>query len=64
MMRPDYFHLQHDLINTIGIAMHNGVPMAVIDLSNAERDNIDPEELCHLAREYGLDPDDYLVDDD
>lgn len=49
--------LRKDLINYFGTAVFSGMPMAVIDLSKAERASED--ELMQLAYKNGFDPEDY-----
>ncbi|MBQ4339581.1 MAG: hypothetical protein IJC41_01080 [Firmicutes bacterium] len=49
--------LRKDLINYFGTAVFSGMPMAVIDLSKAERASED--ELIQLAYKNGFDPEDY-----
>ncbi len=64
-MKIDVERLRQDLMNCIGTAMHSGFPMAVIDLVNVETATLDDdtsiEVLVRLARDYGIDLDDYLV---
>ena len=62
-MHIDYEKLQQDLLNTIGCAIHTGYGQAIIDYSNVEGENVDKTLLCFLAKEYGINVDDYLVYD-
>lgn len=50
--------LRRDLKDRFGTAIHSGFPMAVVDLSKAERAT--PQELLEMAQEQGLDIRDYL----
>ncbi len=54
--------LKEDLTNAILGAVHNGYPEALIDLKNIEK-TVDIYVLRLMAREYGFDPDDYLIED-
>jgi hypothetical protein len=53
--------LKEDLINTIWGAVHNGYPQAIIDITNVEKCD-DIYVLRLIAREYGINPDEYLID--
>ena len=50
--------LRRDLKDRFGTAIHSGFPMAVVDLSRAER--ADPKELLKMAQEQGIDIRKYL----
>ena len=50
------------LIDYFGTAMVNGLPMAVIDLSDIE--SASEEELILIAKQKGIDLSNYIEDDD
>ena len=50
--------LREDLMDYYGTAMHNGFPMAVIDLSKAE--TASDQELSRIAEEEDIDLSKYL----
>lgn len=53
----DFDKLRGDLMDYYGTAMFNGMPMAMMDLSKVEAAS--DEDLEFLARNAGIDPDDY-----
>ena len=55
----DVSRLRRDLMDYFGTAMHNGFPMAVIDLSQVERASA--QQLAELAMKNGLDIRKYII---
>ena len=59
MRELDMDRLRKDLEDYYGTAMYNGLPMAMIDLSEVE--DLSEEELEELAEEEGFDLSDYEI---
>lgn len=55
----DIERLRKDLIDYFGIAMFNGLPQAIIELSRVE--NASPSELINIAQNNGFDINDYVI---
>ena len=55
----DIERLRKDLIDYFGIAMFNGSPQAIIELSRVE--NATPSELINIAQNNGFDINDYIT---
>lgn len=55
----DIERLRKDLIDYFGIAMFNGSPQAIIELSRVE--NATPNELINIAQNNGFDINDYIT---
>ncbi len=55
----DTERLRGDLMDRFGTAMHNGFPMAVMDLSKIERASA--QELADLAQKQGIDLRKYII---
>ena len=61
-MTIDIDKLREDLMNYYGTASQGGFPMAVSELSDVE--SASPYRLVELAKDAGVNLNDYSVDDD
>lgn len=55
----DIERLRKDLIDYFGVAMFNGSPQAMIELSRVEKAG--PSELINIAQNNGFDINDYII---